>query len=80
LRAATFFEPAEHRGGRDAEDARKPPETGSLLVGAQYLLLAFFGLAVGRRLFAALASAGVTEIFLLFVGSEAIFDESSLPQ
>jgi hypothetical protein len=57
-----------------------PPETGSLLVRAQYLLLAFFGVAVGGRVFAALASAGVTEIFLLAVGSEAIFDESSLPQ
>ena len=72
----SFFEPADDRGGRDAEGAPESPQAGSLLVGAKDLLLALLGVAVGRRIFTALTPASVTEILLLAViGRDTILDE-----
>jgi hypothetical protein len=71
--ALAFFEPAYDRGGRHTEGAPEPPKTRSFLVGAQDLLLALLGVAVGRRILPTLTTAGVTEVLLLgVVGSEAV--------
>jgi hypothetical protein len=74
--SATFFEPANDRGGRDAEGAPEPAQARSLLVSAQDLLLALLGVAVGRGVFATLTPAGVTKVLLLaIIWGEAVFDD-----
>ena len=49
----------------------------SLAVSAQDLFLVLLCVAVGRGVFAALAPTEVTEVFLLAVGGEVVFDDIS---